>query len=259
MLSSSLLLSNHGDFAELVLNRPEKRNAVSYEMWQEFPSILSQIEQDRSVKLLILRGQGNHFSAGADISEFRTHRSGPEGVRKYNEVVKRAEQAFIAFSKPSLAMIRGFCLGGGCELALVCDIRLAGSSARMGITPAKLGIVYPFEATRQLVTTVGSSFAKYMLFSAEQIPAEKALQVGLVDEVFHESELAEQTEKLAQTICARSQVSVRGSKLLIGKVAAGQTSPDAEAGALPIKAVESPDYSEGVQAFLEQRSPRFEQ
>src|SRR4051812_11132109 len=143
------LLRNHG-LAELVLDRAAKRNALSYEMWSAIPHLVAQVEADNAVSVLIVRGAGDHFSAGADISEFEARRTHPHAVVHYGEIVEQAEKSLLGMHKPSIAMISGYCLGGGCELALACDMRVASADAILGITAARLGIVYSFLSTYRL-------------------------------------------------------------------------------------------------------------
>lgn len=252
-----LRIDRHGDVAELVIDRQEKRNAMSYEMWGSLPALAAEIDADESVKVLVVRGAGPHFCAGADISEFRARRATADAARAYGERVENAAHALTEMRKPSIAMIQGYCIGGGCELALACDLRFADTTAQFAITPSKLGIVYGFTSTRQLVGVVGPAFAKYLLFSGNRITAEDALRVRLIDELVEPDALQKTTTDLARTISARSQVSVRGSKRLIQKIMAGQDVPDTEATELPIDAVSSDDYREGVSAFLEKRPPEF--
>ncbi|WP_028935520.1 enoyl-CoA hydratase/isomerase family protein [Pseudonocardia spinosispora] len=253
-----LKLERSGEIAELVIDRPDKRNAMSFEMWAALPGIAAEVDADESVKVLVVRGSGSNFCAGADISEFATRRGTADAARAYGEQVEGAAHALSNMRKPSVAMIHGYCIGGGCELALACDLRFADTSARFAITPAKLGIVYGFDSTRRLITTTSPSFAKLLLFSANQVDAEHAHRVGLIDQLVAPEELEKVTREFAETVAGRSQVSVRGAKRLIEKAMAGLDSTDAEAAALPLDAVSSADYAEGVSAFLAKRSPRFE-
>lgn len=256
-MSQGLTLDRHGDIAELVINQPAKRNAMSFEMWEALPKLVAEVDADDSVKVLVVRGAGDHFCAGADISEFETRRATAEGARGYGEHVERAAHSLGDMRKPSIAMIRGVCIGGGCELALACDLRFAGRTATLGITPAKLGLVYTFSSTRQLVTAVGPSFAKYILFSGARLTAEEALRVRLVDQLVDPERLEEETYEFARTISTRSQVSVRGAKRMIQKIKDGMDVADEESIELAINAVDSEDYKEGVRAFLEKRPPVF--
>lgn len=252
------LLRNHG-LAELVLDQPTKRNALSYEMWSAIPRLVAQVETDKAVSVLIVRGAGDHFSAGADISEFEARRTHPDDVVHYGEIVEQAEKSLLEMHKPSIAMISGYCLGGGCELALACDMRVASSDAILGITAARLGIVYSFLSTYRLVTAVGASYAKYMLTTGAHVPAEEALRARLVDRITDTGDLAKTVKDLALEIDRQSQVSVRGALSIIEKIVEGATSPDREAVQLPLNAARSADYREGVQAFLAKRRPRFTQ
>ena len=256
-MSQGLTLDRHGDIAELVINQPAKRNAMSFEMWEALPKLVAEVDADDSVKVLVVRGAGDHFCAGADISEFETRRATAEGARVYGEHVERAAHSLGDMRKPSIAMIQGFCIGGGCELALACDLRFAGRTATLGITPAKLGLVYTFSSTRQLVTAVGPSFAKYILFSGARLTAEEALRVRLVDQLVDPERLEAETYEFARTISTRSQVSVRGAKRMIQKIKDGMDVADEESVELSINAVDSEDYKEGVRAFLEKRPPVF--
>ena len=256
-MSQGLILNRHGDIAELVINQPSRRNAMSFDMWEALPKLVAEVDADDSVKVLVVRGAGDHFCAGADISEFETRRATAEGARVYGEHVEHAAHSLSDMRKPSVAMIQGFCIGGGCEIALACDLRFAGRTATLGITPAKLGLVYSFDSTRQLATAVGPSFAKYMLFSGARLSAEEALRVHLVDQLVDPEQLETETFDFARTISSRSQVSVRGAKRMIEKIKGGMDVADEESVELAIDAVDSDDYKEGVRAFLEKRPPAF--
>lgn len=246
-----------GEIAELTIDRPEKRNAMSFEMWSQLPGLCAEVDADDAVKVLVVRGEGPHFCAGADIGEFGTRRATPGAAEAYGEQVDAATRALTEMRKPSVAMIRGYCIGGGCELAMACDLRFADRTAEFAITPAKLGIVFNFGSTRRLVTLVGPSFARYLLFSGERVPVEHALRVGLVDRIEDPDGLAGATDAFASTICSRSQVSVQGSKAIIAEIVAGVDEAGEDARRLTFDAVNSADYREGVEAFLQKRPPRF--
>ncbi|MET0233280.1 MAG: enoyl-CoA hydratase-related protein [Kibdelosporangium sp.] len=241
-----------GAVATLTIDRPAKRNAMSLAMWSAIPRLLAQAEQAR---VLLIQG-GEHFSAGADISEFSTLRSGADGATRYSDAVHAAERAIAEFPKPTIAVINGFCIGGGCEIALACDLRIAADDARFGITPAKLGIVYSFTSTKQLVDAVGKAWAKQILFTGEIVDAATALRIGLVNELHPAADLPARAKQLAETIVSRSQVSLNGAKTIVGKIADNEQEDDSVR-ALYDEAVHSAEYAEGVQAFLEKRPPRF--
>ena len=257
-MPADLYLEKDGAIAWLVLNRPEKRNPISYAMWQELPKLVEEAESDDAIKVLVLKGAGDKaFSAGADISEFDKYRANSEGARIYNEATHMGERALAGMKKPSIAMIRGFCIGGGCELALACDFRFSDTSGRFGITPAKLGIVYSLTATKQLVDLVGPAMAKYILFSGEHLSAERAFEVGLVDELLPPDGLEPRTREFAALLAGRSQYTIRSMKEIIGLIAAGQVEDDERTLRMRNDSFDGEDYQEGVRAFLEKRPPQF--
>ncbi|WP_020672605.1 enoyl-CoA hydratase/isomerase family protein [Amycolatopsis nigrescens] len=246
-----------GDVARLTFARPEKKNAIAHGMWSAIPSIVADVEQDRSVKVLVLTGAGADFSAGADISEFGALRSSAEGAAVYDKAVEAAVRALSGMRKPTIALIRGNCIGGGCQVSVACDFRFAEQGARFGITPAKLGIVYDFRSTQQLVSLVGPAHARYFLLSGELIDAPRAREIGLVNEVFPSGELESSALAFVRTLCSRSQASVRGMNRIIEKIVSGQLESDAEVDEIRLAALHGEDYAEGVSAFLERRAPKF--
>ncbi|HET9143046.1 enoyl-CoA hydratase/isomerase family protein [Actinophytocola sp.] len=255
-MTEYLRLAVDGALATLTIDRPAKRNAMSYEMWSAVPGLLSKVEADDAVRVLLIRG-GDHFSAGADIGEFATLRADAEGAARYSAAVHAAERAIATCPKPTIAAITGNCIGGGCELALACDLRIAADDASFGITPAKLGIVYHLTSTKQLVDAVGPAWAKQILFSGDLIDAATALRIGLVNELHPAAELPDRARHLARTIAERAQISVRGAKTIVSRIVAGQTEDDEAVHVLYALSVASNDYAEGVRAFLEKRPPRF--
>ncbi|KHF42692.1 enoyl-CoA hydratase/isomerase family protein [Saccharomonospora viridis] len=247
-----------GEVARLTFNRPDKMNAITHDMWSAIPDVVAAVEGDPGAKVLVVTGAGPHFSAGADIGEFRALRSTAEGAAVYDKAVTAAVQALSSLRKPSVAMVHGNCIGGGCQLAVACDFRFAAADARFGITPAKLGIVYDFLSTRQLVALIGPANARYLLLSAQLVDAEKARQLGLVNEVVEPSRLEEATTEFVRTLCSRSQTAIRGMNEIIERILSGQRESDAEIERIRSDAVHSADYAEGVAAFLERRPPRFD-
>lgn len=252
----TLKLEITGAVAVLTIDRPEKRNAMSFEMWSALPDLLAKVETEDSVRALVIRGT-DHFSAGADISEFTTLRADPAGARRYGAAVHAGERAIADLHKPTIAAITGVCVGGGCEIALACDIRVAADDARFGITPAKLGIVYNATSTKRLVDAVGPSWASQILFTAELLDAATALRIGLVNELHAAAEVIPRALTLAETMASRAQVSVQGAKTIITRITDGHLDEDEKVLALYEASVTSKDYAEGVQAFLEKRPPSF--
>ena len=251
-------LESHGSIAWLVLNQPAKRNAVTFAMWRRLPELLAEFERDPALKVLVLRGAGERaFSAGADISEFETYRATSDDSQTYNAATDTAQGALGSLSKPTIAMIRGACVGGGCGLAMSCDIRLADRSAKFAITPARLGLVYPVKITKRLVDLVGPAQAKLMLYTGRTIDAERAAALGLVDDLCDAATLEADTVALAETIAARAQYSVRGTKRIVDLISAGLSEENEETLSLRARAIDTADYREGVRAFLEKRPAVF--
>ncbi|MGH3440309.1 MAG: enoyl-CoA hydratase/isomerase family protein [Sciscionella sp.] len=254
-MTQHLRLEIDGALATLVIDRPAKRNAISYEMWSALPKAMAEVAASPA-KVLVIRGE-QHFSAGADISEFATLRAGADGSRRYSDAVHAGERSIVGLSLPTIAAINGFCIGGGCEIALACDIRIAADDAKFGITPAKLGIVYHFTSTKQLVAAVGPAWAKQILFTGDILDAETALRIGLVNELHTAAAVNTRAVELAERIAGRSQVSVRGAKTIVNRIAEGQHEEDTEVRALYDASHASAEYAEGVRAFLQKRPPRF--
>lgn len=254
-MSEALRLEFEDSVATLTIDRPAKRNAISFQMWSALPEIAAEV-RDNDAEALVIRG-GEHFSAGADISEFTTLRADAQGAARYSAAVHAGERAIAELPVPTIAAISGFCIGGGCEIALACDIRIAAEDARFGITPAKLGIVYHFTSTRQLVDAVGPSWAKQILFSGELLDAATALRIGLVNETHPSDALHERARALAETITSRARVSLRGAKTIVGRIQDGFDVEDEQIAALYDAAHSSAEYAEGVAAFLEKRKPDF--
>ncbi|MFJ2812997.1 enoyl-CoA hydratase/isomerase family protein [Streptomyces sp. NPDC091279] len=230
--------------ATVVIRHPAKRNAMTAAMWAALPPLLDTLAADREVRALVLTGEGGTFCAGADISTLRGSSATAQGL------AVAAEEALAAFPKPTLAAIRGHCVGGGAQLAAACDLRFAQEGALFGVTPAKLGIVYAASSTRRLVALVGPAAAKYLLFSGELIDAGRALRTGMVDEVLPEGELDKRVAEFTRVLASRSQLTQAAAK----EFANGRTDRDAYWTA---QARGSGDTAEGVAAFLERRAPHF--
>ncbi|MFF0779764.1 enoyl-CoA hydratase/isomerase family protein [Streptomyces sp. NPDC003720] len=230
--------------ATVVIRHPAKRNAMTAAMWRALPPLLAELAADPGVRALVLTGEGGTFCAGADISTLQGSPLEAQGL------AVAAEEALAAFPLPTIAAIRGHCVGGGSQLAAACDLRLAEEGALFGVTPARLGIVYPSSSTRRLVSLVGPATAKYLLFTAELMDAGRALRTGLVDEVLPEGELDKRVAELTRVLASRSRLTQAAAK----EFADGRTDRDAH---WAEQARRSGDTAEGVAAFLERRQPRF--
>ncbi|WP_207791992.1 enoyl-CoA hydratase-related protein [Siccirubricoccus phaeus] len=241
----------------VTLARPQKRNAVSLAMWRELGRLYHALGEDPAVRVVILTGAGGHFSAGADISEFGTVRSTPEDIAAYEETGDAATAAIRDCPKPTIAAVAGFGVGGGCGLALACDLRVGDATTRMGIPAAKRGVVYGTLDTGLLLRAVGLSAAKLILYSARLVEAAEARRLGLLD-VLAEGEALPAAEALAAEIAANAPLSVAGSKLVLEALARGETdSRMAEIHAAMDRASGSADYREASQAFVEKRPAVF--
>jgi enoyl-CoA hydratase/carnithine racemase len=252
-----LEFARDGEVGRLRFARPEKKNAITRGMWTAIPEIVAAVEADPALKVLVITGAGQDFSAGADISEFRELRSSAEGAATYDKLVEAAVTALAGMRKPSVAMIRGNCIGGGCQISVACDFRFAEAGAQLGITPAKLGIVYGFVSTRQLVSLIGPAHARFFLLSGQLIDAARAREIGLLNDAFPAGAFEHEVASFVATLCSRSQASIRGTNRIVEKILLGQEESDAEIDAIRAAAIHGEDYAEGVAAFLERRPPRF--
>ncbi len=244
--------------ATVQIRRPDKHNAISYAMWSAFARLMPVLSAADDVDVVVMRGTpGGPFSAGADIAEFTTLRSDPDGAARYGEAVESGEHAILTFDKPTVALVEGFAIGGGTQLAVACDLRICGESSRFGVTPAKLGIVYALPSTARLVETVGAAWARWILLTGELLPADVAERIGLVHEVVPDAQVQERAYAVARTVASRAQVSLRGGKTMVDRAVAGLTEEDDEVLAVYRASWGSPEYAEGVAAFLAKRQPDF--
>jgi len=253
----SLRLEKQGAVAHLLIDRAAKRNAFTQAMWEDFPRLLAEAMTDPAIRVVLLRSaESGIFCAGADIAEFGAGALDPAWRARNQDAIRRAQHELARAEKPVIAAIDGDCVGGGCGLAIACDLRVASPRARFGITPAKLGLVYSLHDTKRLVDLVGPAQAKRILFTAQLLPAEEALRIGLI-EIVDSDPLGAVTE-VAATIAAASSHSVRNTKAIVRRILDGQADDDAETQALFAAAFTGPDFREGVSAFLEKRKAVFE-
>ncbi len=237
----------------VTISHPGKRNAMTPSMWRRLPGLLDELAADPGVRALVLTGAEGTFCAGADIGALRRTDGAPDGGDPgQQELAVAAEEALAAFPRPTLAVVEGYCVGGGCQLAAACDLRFAARDAFFGVTPAKLGIAHSASSVERLVRLTGPATAKFLLFSGELIDAERALRTGLVDEIHPAGELGTRVDAFTATLAARSALTQAAAK----EFADGPARPQRQA-YWQREAVRSGETAEGVAAFLERRAPRF--
>lgn len=257
--TDKMLSRKEGGVGTLIFNNPERHNAVSLEMWEAATAILADFAADKEIRVVVLTGAGGKaFVSGADISKFESERASKEAVERYNAVVDKANTAVYEFPKPTIAMIRGYCIGGGVGLALCCDLRICSDKSKFGVPAAKLGLGYGFKGIKKLVDVVGASFAKEIFFTARQFTAQEALQMGLVNRVLPGEELEKYVKDYAETISGNAPLTVGSVKYIVGQAVKDESERDLKVCAdLVAKCFASNDYIEGRKAFMEKRKPAF--
>jgi enoyl-CoA hydratase/carnithine racemase len=259
-LGTDKMIAETGDgIGWMIFNNPDRRNALSLEMWEAITAILDAFQRDETVRVIVMKGAGDKaFVSGADISQFEEQRKNAEQAERYSAMSAGARQKIADLDKPLIAVIRGYCLGGGLAMAMSADIRIASEDSKFGIPAARLGIAYGYESLEQLVNLVGPAFAKEILFSARHFSAEEALRIGLVNRVVPVDELEGAVCELADTIGSNAPLSVRATKMTVAEVLKDPSERNLEAVEQIVKTCfDSQDYAEGRQAFLEKRKPRF--
>jgi enoyl-CoA hydratase/carnithine racemase len=228
-------------------------------MWEAASGYLDDFAKDKSVRVVVLTGAGGKaFVSGADISKFENERSTKEAIDRYNVAVDHANTAIYEFPKPTIAMIRGYCIGGGVGLALCCDIRICSDNSKFGVPAAKLGLGYGYKGIKKLVDVVGPSYAKEIFFTARHFTAAEALGMGLVNRVISDAELEAYVGNMAQTISENAPLTVNSVKFIVGQALAHESQKDLKAcDALVSQCFASQDYIEGRKAFMEKRKPNF--
>lgn len=252
LANMNVLVSVDGPVATMTLNRPDKRNAVRMSMWAAINAHVNALADDPEVRILVVKGAGDHFCAGADISELT---NGPGG--EYARVNWNAEEALANFPGPTIAMIRGNCVGGGVSIATACDIRIASTDAIFGITPSKLGIVYPTNALERAVRLIGASATKHLMYSGELIDADRALRIGLIDELLDASALDARVNQFVATLVERSSLTQVASKAMIDEVVRDGRVKPVTTRHWEDEMDKSGEVREGVAAFLAKRPVRW--
>jgi len=257
MTDTNIYIDRSRPIPVLKLNRPEKRNALNLEMWESLISILDEVSKDSSIPVLVISGEGSSFCSGADISEMEKVFSDNKIAKKIANITYEAQKKLYEFNKPTIAMIRGSCVGGGCGIALCCDFRYGDHSIKMGITPGKIGLVYSLSDSRRLVQAVGLSKARDILYTGRLMGSEECINMGMVDKVFSRDELEKKVFTYVDNISATSQFSLKSNKKILNMISNGHHDDNAETREMFIKAFSEDDFKEGVDAFLNGRKPNF--
>ncbi|MBI2165626.1 MAG: enoyl-CoA hydratase/isomerase family protein [Chloroflexi bacterium] len=259
-MSEDFLVARKDGIATITINRPQQRNAISYSMWRELREIAEGLHNDPSLRLVVFTGAGDQaFSAGGDIRDFETYRSNSAQASVYNTALEEALRAVEDIPCPTISVVKGYCVGGGCELAVFTDLRVATDGSRFGVTPARLGIVLEPYALQRLIQLLGPGGAKVLLLTARFLDAHQALRMGLVDWVLPAEEIDAFAEKLITEVSALAPFSHRSHKRLIRSILEnpGLRNVPSEERELVLRAFDTQDFHEGRRAFQEKRPPVF--
>jgi enoyl-CoA hydratase len=258
-MTDKLLLEKDGALGWIIFNQPEKRNAVSQEMWQAMAEYVEEIEKDDAIRVVILRGAGGHFVSGADISQFKDRRRNAADEQEYRRISGRGSDALAHLQKPLLAMIEGVCIGGGVGIAITTDLRIAADDARFGIPAARLGLGYHYKGMDKLMHLIGPASTKELFFTARtDFTAQEALRMGLVNQVVPKVELESFTREYAKRIAGNAPLTIKSAKNTVEQLLKPAAERDyALLDKLMADCFNSEDYQEGVKAFSEKRRPQF--
>ena len=259
-MTEKMLSRRDGAVGHMIFNQPEKHNAVSLEMWEAAERIMRDFEADPNIRVLVLSGAGGKsFVAGADISEFENSRDTAEAQAHYNARTRAVYRLVENFPKPTIAMIHGYCIGGGLNLACACDLRLCSDKASFGMPAARLALGYPFEAVKRLANIVGIANARHLMFSARRIDAAHALRIGLAQQVVALEDLEAVVDDYAGVIAGNAPLTIRAMKFISNQVLADPAERDLErCDEMVAACFASEDFKEGRRAFMEKRKPVFQ-
>jgi len=257
---AKLYVEQRGHVATIVINRPDQRNAINYEMWLELKRLADELNAQAETRVVVIRGAGEDaFSAGADIAEFGERRNDSAEARGYSEAFDGALDAVWELDKPTISMIRGFCFGGGLELACCTDLRIAAEGSRFGIPTARLGVLVGYREMRRLLQLVGPGGVAELLLAARTLRGEEALRWGLISRLVPVEELETEVLKTAEEIASMAPLIHRWHKQIIRTVLREPSleglTPEEEA--IPFACFDTEDFQEGKRAFLEKRKPVF--
>ncbi|MFZ3361595.1 MAG: enoyl-CoA hydratase [Xanthobacteraceae bacterium] len=257
--TDKMLSRKEGGVGIVTFNNPERHNAVSLEMWEATTEILNGFAADNDIRVVVLTGAGGKaFVSGADISKFGSERSTLEAVRSYNSKTEATYASIADFPKPTIAMISGYCIGGGLGLATCCDLRICSDNSRFAVPAAKLGLGYGYSGLKRLVDIVGPSFAKEIFYTARQFDAEEARSMGLVNRVVPAAELESYVKGVTDMISANAPLTIKAVKFTVGETVKEDSKRNlARSAELVEQCFKSRDYTEGRTAFMEKRKPAF--
>jgi enoyl-CoA hydratase len=257
--SDKMLSRRDGQVGYVIFNNPERHNAVSLEMWARTAEILDDFAKDPDVRVVVVTGAGGKaFVSGADVSKFESERASLDATQVYNATVERANTGIYDFAKPTIAMIQGYCIGGGVGLAACCDLRIASDNSRFAVPAAKLGLGYSFNGLKRLIDLVGPAFAKEIFFTARQFDAEEARMMGFLNRVVPQAELEAYVKSYGDTIAANAPLTLKAAKYIANEVVKDESKRNlARCAELVEQCFASNDYAEGRRAFMEKRKPAF--
>ena len=257
--TDKMLSRKDGGVGTVIFNNPERLNAVSLDMWEATKSILDGFAADNDIRVVVLTGAGGKaFVSGADISRFGSERANLEAARAYNAKSDAAYASVAEFPKPTIAMIRGYCIGGGLGLATCCDLRICTDNARFAVPAAKLGVGYGYTGLKRLVDIVGPSFAKEIFYTARQFDAKEAVVMGLVNRMVADAELESYVKSITDMICSNAPLTIKAVKFTVGEIMKDESKRNiARTVELVEQCFASRDYTEGRTAFMEKRKPVF--
>jgi enoyl-CoA hydratase/carnithine racemase len=257
--TDKMLARKDGRVGYVIFNNPERHNAVSLDMWAATSDILAGFLNDDEVRVVVLTGAGGKaFVSGADISKFESERATMEHTKHYNATVERAYAGIQDFPKPTIAMIRGYCIGGGLGLAVCCDLRIASDKSKFAVPAAKLGLGYSYAGLRRLIDVIGPAFAKEIFFTARQFDTEEARLMGLVNRVVPDAELESYVKSYAETMAGNAPLTVKAVKYIVGEVMKDESERNIQRCTEMVEACfASNDFIEGRTAFMQKRKPAF--
>jgi len=259
MASEKMISRKDGGVGWMIFNNPERHNAISLDMWEAALEIMADFSADPSVRVMVVTGAGGKaFASGADISKFKDERQEAEAVAHYQATTQKAYSAIQGMAIPTIAMVRGYCIGGGTAAAVCCDIRVCTENSKFGVPAAKLGLGYGLNRAQPLVDLIGPAYAKEMFFTGRQFDAREAEKMGLVNRVVADDKLEATIEEMTRAIAGNAPLTVRCAKLVVGEALKDSQTRNVAATERAVEACfASSDYKEGQAAFMEKRKPRF--